>query len=44
MKVLSFKSINDLQKFLTANTLTSASVFAIYYDTGSEMHVLVYTP
>lgn len=44
MKVVSFKSIAELQKFLTANALTNAKVAAVYYDSGSEMHVLVYTP
>lgn len=44
MKVMSFKSIHELQKFLTDNSLTVAKIAAVYYDAGSEMHVLVYTP
>lgn len=44
MKVITFKSITELQKFLTANAITIAKTAAIYYDVGSEQHVLVYTP
>jgi hypothetical protein len=44
MKVQIFNTPQELQAFLTANSLTIAKIASIYFDGASGKHVLVYTP
>jgi hypothetical protein len=44
MIVKTFANVNDLQAYITANSVTVAKTASIYFDAASGHHVIVHAP